>query len=100
MRTAVVTGGGTGIGRAIALELVEQGLDVTITGRRTEVLAAVPKVRHVAFDATDPDAVGTALEHLPSKVDVLVNNAGGNISHTDTKSKWLANYEANVISAV
>lgn len=100
MRTAVVTGGGTGIGRAIALELVEQGLDVTITGRRAEVLAAVPKVRHVAFDATDPDAVGTALEHLPSKVDVLVNNAGGNISHTDTKSKWLANYEANVISAV
>ncbi|NUT52179.1 MAG: SDR family oxidoreductase [Saccharothrix sp.] len=100
MRTAVVTGGGTGIGRAIALELVEQGLDVTITGRREEVLAAVPKVRHVAFDATDPAAVDAALEHLPSKVDVLVNNAGGNISHADTKSKWLANYEANVISAV
>lgn len=100
MRTAVVTGGGTGIGRAIALELVSQGLDVTITGRRAEVLASVPKVRHVAFDATDQDAVDAALERLPSTVDVLVNNAGGVISHADTKSRWLANYEANVVSAV
>jgi 3-oxoacyl-[acyl-carrier protein] reductase len=100
MRTAVVTGGGTGIGRAIALEFVKQGLDVTITGRRAEVLAGVPDVRHVAFDATDPEAVAGALESLPSKVDVLVNNAGGNVSHEDTKTRWLANYEANVISAV
>lgn len=96
----MVTGGGTGIGRAIALEFVKQGLDVTITGRRASVLAEVPGVRHVAFDATDPDAVVGALESLPSKVDVLVNNAGGNVSHEDTKTRWLANYEANVVSAV
>lgn len=100
MRTAVITGGGTGIGRAIALEFVKQGLDVTITGRRASVLAQVPGVRHVAFDATDPDAVAGALSRLPSKVDVLVNNAGGNVSHEDTKTRWLANYEANVVSAV
>lgn len=100
MRTAVVTGGGTGIGRAIALELVSQGLDVTITGRRADVLAAVPDVRHVAFDATDPAAVDAALDHLPSTVDVLVNNAGGVISDPDTRTRWLANYEANVVSAV
>ncbi|MGW4208690.1 SDR family NAD(P)-dependent oxidoreductase [Lentzea sp. NPDC004789] len=100
MRTAVVTGGGTGIGRAIALELASQGLEVTITGRRAEVLAAVPGVKHVAFDATDPNAVSKALEALPSEVDVLVNNAGGNIGHEDTKTRWLANYEANVVSAV
>ncbi len=100
MRTAVVTGGGTGIGRAIALELASQGLDVTITGRRAEVLAEVPKVRYVAFDATDPEAVQAALAGLPSEVDVLVNNAGGVVSHDDTKSRWLANYEVNVISAV
>jgi 3-oxoacyl-[acyl-carrier protein] reductase len=100
MRTAVVTGGGTGIGRAIALELVSQGLDVTITGRRAEVLATVPGVKHVAFDATDPGAVDAALEQLPSTVDVLVNNAGGVVGHADTKTRWLANYEANVVSAV
>lgn len=96
----MVTGGGTGIGRAIALEFVKQGLDVTITGRRASVLAEVPGVRHVAFDATDPDSVAGALSGLPSKVDVLVNNAGGNVSHGDTKTRWLANYEANVVSAV
>ena len=100
MRTAVVTGGGTGIGRAIAEALVDQGLEVTITGRRAEVLAQVPKVNHVAFDATDPQAVQEALAELPAEVDVLVNNAGGNIGHADTKSRWLANYEANVVSAV
>jgi len=33
-------------------------------------------------------------------VDVLVNNAGGVISSSDTKSRWIANYEANVVSAV
>ncbi|MFD4671716.1 SDR family NAD(P)-dependent oxidoreductase [Lentzea sp. NPDC058450] len=100
MRTAVVTGGGTGIGRAIALALVDQGLAVTITGRRASVLAEVPGVRYAAFDATDPAAVAAALPDLPSEVDVLVNNAGGVISHDDTKTRWLANYESNVVSAV
>ncbi|MDR6596172.1 SDR family NAD(P)-dependent oxidoreductase [Saccharothrix longispora] len=37
-RTAVVTGGGTGIGRAVAEELVRRGLDVVVTGRRADVL--------------------------------------------------------------
>lgn len=105
MRTAVVTGGGTGIGRAIALELAGKGLDVTVTGRRAEVLALVPKTRYVAFDATDPDAVEAALEELPAEVDVLVNNAGGVVGRDGdggraTKTQWLANYEANVVSAV
>nr|WP_306747459.1 SDR family NAD(P)-dependent oxidoreductase [Saccharothrix yanglingensis] len=36
-RTAVVTGGGTGIGRAVAEELVRRGLDVVVTGRRADV---------------------------------------------------------------
>jgi NAD(P)-dependent dehydrogenase (short-subunit alcohol dehydrogenase family) len=43
-RTAVVTVGGTGIGRAIALDLVARGSDVVITGRRIDVLARVPGV--------------------------------------------------------
>jgi 3-oxoacyl-[acyl-carrier protein] reductase len=87
-RTAVVTGGGTGIGRAIALDLVARGLDVVITGRRPEVLALVPGVRGVAFDATDPAAVEEALTDLPETVDVLVNNAGG--SRAATRPRWRA----------
>ncbi|PRY42725.1 SDR family NAD(P)-dependent oxidoreductase [Umezawaea tangerina] len=104
-RTAVVTGGGTGIGRAIALDLVARGLDVVITGRRADVLALVPGVRGVAFDATDPDAVDRALADLPGSVDVLVNNAGGVASGSsatlaDVRAGWLADYESNVVSAV
>ncbi|MEV0680406.1 SDR family oxidoreductase [Actinosynnema sp. NPDC050436] len=103
MRTAVVTGGGTGIGRAIAAELVARGLEVVITGRRADVLAAAAEevgARAVAFDAADPRAVEAALAELPSTVDVLVNNAGGAVDGADLRSRWLANYEANVVTAV
>ncbi|WP_158843240.1 SDR family NAD(P)-dependent oxidoreductase [Saccharothrix deserti] len=102
-RTAVVTGGGTGIGRAIAEELVARGLDVVITGRREDVLEQAADeigARAVAFDAADPEAVDAAREHLPERVDVLVNNAGGLVGGDDLKRQWLAMYEANVVTAV
>jgi 3-oxoacyl-[acyl-carrier protein] reductase len=111
-RIAVVTGGGTGIGRAVAEQLVSQGSEVTIIGRRTEVLevaAAEIGAKAVAFDATDPASIGAALPHLPATIDVLVNAAGGNTDlsaeQSDdelaaARSSWLANFEANVLSAV
>ncbi|WP_433264164.1 SDR family NAD(P)-dependent oxidoreductase [Actinosynnema sp. CS-041913] len=94
---------GTGIGRAIAEELVKRGLDVVITGRRADVLAATAReigARPVVFDAASPEAVEAALAELPSTVDVLVNNAGGAVGGDDVRSQWLANYESNVITAV
>ncbi|NGY60216.1 SDR family oxidoreductase [Lentzea sp. NEAU-D13] len=110
-RTAVVTGGGTGIGKAVAARFAQQGLDVVITGRREDVLKAAAEeigARAVAFDATDPEAVQAALSDLPSQVDVLVNNAGGNVARrrpapenlTDVRDLWVASYETNVVSAV
>lgn len=110
-RTAVVTGGGTGIGKAVAARLAGQGLDVVITGRREDVLKAAAQeigARAVAFDATDPEAVQAALSDLPSQVDVLVNNAGGNVARrrpapeslADVRDLWVASYETNVVSAV
>lgn len=116
-RVAVVTGGGTGIGRAVAARLVDQGATVTITGRREDVLKETARqlggeatVRAVSFDATDPDAVHTALSQLPDRVDVLVNAAGGNTDLLrstpgdddlhEVRQAWLANLEANVLSAV
>lgn len=112
-RTAIVTGGGTGIGRAVARRLVSDGLDVVITGRRKDVLEAVADelgVRPVTFDATDPSAIETALTELPERVDVLVNNVGGNIARPRSappqgdlvgiRNLWIAQLEANLISAV
>ncbi|MBP2476990.1 3-oxoacyl-[acyl-carrier protein] reductase [Crossiella equi] len=110
-RTAVVTGGGTGIGRAVAGRLVRDGLHVVVTGRRRDVLETTAKeigARAVVFDATDPAAIEAALPDLPPSVDVLVNNAGGN---TDLgapspeglaalRDAWLANLSANLLSAV
>lgn len=112
-RVAVVTGGGTGIGHAVAARLVEQGLAVVITGRRSDVLAEAAAnigARAVSFDASDTAAIMAALRNLPDQIDVVVNCAGGNTDlvngvphHADldsVRASWLANFEANVLTAV
>ncbi|WP_449062974.1 SDR family NAD(P)-dependent oxidoreductase [Planomonospora algeriensis] len=118
MREIVVTGGGTGIGYAVAAAFVSQGDRVTITGRREHVLKEAADrldsgraglVAAVAFNAANPVAVGEALDRLPSRVDVLVNNAGGNTNLDrpaddgdlmDVAEGWWANLNANLMSAV
>jgi NAD(P)-dependent dehydrogenase (short-subunit alcohol dehydrogenase family) len=80
---ALVTGGGTGVGRAIALALAETGVAVTICGRRKEQLAAVvdanQRIFAIAADVTD-EAAMTALyaeaEKARGPVDIVVANAG------------------------
>ncbi|NKQ56672.1 SDR family oxidoreductase [Amycolatopsis sp. K13G38] len=110
-REVVVTGGGSGIGYAIAAWFAKAGERVTITGRRENVLAESASLlgaRYVPFDASDPAAVEAALAKLPSRVDVLVNNAGGNTDFERPKAddlanvadNWRANFAANVLSAV
>ncbi|WP_211237476.1 MULTISPECIES: SDR family NAD(P)-dependent oxidoreductase [Actinoalloteichus] len=113
VRNIVVTGGGTGIGLAVAARFASQGDSVTITGRRTDVLTEAANTlgaRAVAFDASDPDAVTAALPALPDRVDVLINNAGGNVGFdlpahdkddlTGLAREWRANLATNVLSAV
>ena len=84
-RATLVTGGGTGLGKAAARELAACGARVVIAGRREEVLAAAaeelgPAVSYVAGDVREPaDAeriVRVSLERH-GRLDVLVNNAGG-----------------------
>jgi 3-oxoacyl-[acyl-carrier protein] reductase len=82
VRHVVVTGGGTGIGLAVAEKFAGDGDQVTITGRREQVLRDAAarlgtRARYCCFDASDPEAVEAALLRLPERVDVLVNNAGG-----------------------
>ena len=112
-RQVVVTGGGTGIGRAIAARFAAGGDAVVVTGRRpgplAEAAAALgPGGRAVPFDASDPAAGEAALAALPARVDVLVNNAGGNPDFDAEPGEglagelaaWRANLDANLLTAV
>lgn len=89
-RGALVTGGGSGIGRATALLLASLGARVTVLGRREEPLletaalaaqaGAELAVLPVVCDVREPDQVDAALDRVldaTGRVDVLVNNAGG-----------------------
>lgn len=113
MRNVVVTGGGTGIGKAIAAAFAQEGNAVVITGRRSDVLATAAteiggNVIAVPFDAADPAQVERALPELPATVDVLVNTAGGNTdigaaepaTLAELAAAWRANLDSNVLSAV
>ncbi|MET7302913.1 SDR family oxidoreductase [Embleya sp. NPDC005575] len=78
-RFVVVSGAGSGIGRAVARRFAAQGDHVTVLGRRPEPIAAVAEEiggTALAVDLTDPHAVERARASLPARVDVLVNNAG------------------------
>lgn len=86
-KVALVTGAGSGLGRAIALALAEEGATVVLTGRRAEKLHAVEKEiangkAHVlAADVTDDAAVESLRDQLLSltdgNLDILVDNVGG-----------------------
>ena len=78
---ALVTGAGTGIGRAISLRLAELGARVTGVGRRQEQLAETARLAGDAFEWRSLDVRdGAAVEELVAgiaQLDLLVNNAGG-----------------------
>jgi NAD(P)-dependent dehydrogenase (short-subunit alcohol dehydrogenase family) len=78
-RRALVTGGGRGIGRAIAAALTGEGAEVVILGRSPaaleEAVAAGDAARALACDVTDPEALGQAIA-AAGDLDILVNNAG------------------------
>jgi len=84
---AVVTGGGRGIGRAIALKFANEGADVVVVSRTqensekvaAEIRALGRKAWAFAVDVADATAVNAAAEKIlaeAGKVDILVNNAG------------------------
>jgi NAD(P)-dependent dehydrogenase (short-subunit alcohol dehydrogenase family) len=84
-KVAFVTGGGTGIGRAVARELVRTGAQVAICGRREEPITAVQAelgeaCLAVQTDVREPTEVEALVDQTLERfgrIDVLVNNAGG-----------------------
>ena len=77
-RTALVTGGAKGIGRAIADRLAAEGATVCVLGRDAAALAETG-FAHAVADVTDDAALGAAIDRM-GPFDILVNNAGAAVS--------------------
>ncbi|MFJ9565279.1 SDR family oxidoreductase [Streptomyces fuscichromogenes] len=89
-RVAVVTGGGSGIGQAIALHYARQGGQVVVVGRTPDKLqrtveraaeSGAPAIETATADVRDAEAVASVIDDVArrhGRIDALVNNAAGN----------------------
>jgi NAD(P)-dependent dehydrogenase (short-subunit alcohol dehydrogenase family) len=113
-RVAIVTGAGSGIGRAVALALIEEGYAVTLAGRRSDALAetasnAAARREHtlvVPADVRDPASVKEVFDRTVDafgRVDVLFNNAGINVPSVPidelTVDQWRSVVDTNLSGA-
>jgi len=90
-KSAIVTGGGSGVGRAVALELLQRDYQVVLAGRRLEKLEETVQeagpsgvnATPIVTDVSDPQSVESLFAGTQEKfgrLDVLFNNAGSNIA--------------------
>ena len=109
-KTAIVTGGSRGIGRAIALAFADEGAHVAICARGTEALQATAgelrergvKVHAESCDVSDAAALDAFLDAARAalgRVDVLVNNTSG-FGIADDAGAWQAGFEIDVMASV
>ena len=110
-RTALVTGAGTGVGKAVALALLKDGYRVALAGRRKEMLEQTVKEagangKNTLVAPTDvgkPDQVAALFAQIKEKfgrLDTLFNNAGGNAPGVPFEDlpfeKWQAVVDVNL----
>ncbi len=101
----MISGGGTGIGAAIARTLAADGFDTLLVGRRAEVLEKTG-MPYVATDLRDPSAAEAVLEAVGDRpVTAIVNNAGGFIGLSEdglpaVVRQWRETFDTNVMTAV
>jgi NAD(P)-dependent dehydrogenase (short-subunit alcohol dehydrogenase family) len=109
LRTAVVTGAGSGIGRAVALALLAEGYHVALAGRRADALAdtaalagAGDRALAVPTDVSQPDGVRALFDGVAAawgRLDLLFNNAGisaGAPFDELTLERWQAVVDVNL----
>lgn len=106
-----ITGGGSGIGKALAVEFARQGARVAVSGRRLkkleETVAAITRAGGeaiaVACDVTDEQAIASALSTVVErfgKLDVAVANAGFGVAgaiETLSAEEWRRQFDVNVV---
>jgi NAD(P)-dependent dehydrogenase (short-subunit alcohol dehydrogenase family) len=110
-KVALVTGAGSGIGRACAVALLREGYSVVLAGRRAEALAQTveqagadaARALAVTADVTDPVAVQELFDQTRrtfGRLDVLFNNAGSNVPATPledlTLDQWRRVLDVNL----
>jgi NAD(P)-dependent dehydrogenase (short-subunit alcohol dehydrogenase family) len=108
-RIAVVTGAGSGVGRAAATALMKDGWTVALAGRRREMLEETAGLVQsgsslvVPTDVTEPEQVANLFAQTKAKygrVDMLFNNAGGNVPATNfgdfTYEMWVKVVQVNL----
>jgi NAD(P)-dependent dehydrogenase (short-subunit alcohol dehydrogenase family) len=106
-KTAIVTGGGSGIGKAIAAAFAREGAQVVICGREARKLEQAvteigPQCLAVAADVSHTDDINSLVDQTVRKfkqLDVLVNNAGILLPGTAeslTNDQWERTYNTNV----
>ena len=113
-KVALVTGGGRGIGRAIALGFAGQGADVAVVARTqsqieavaTEINAIGRQGEPLTADLTAPEQVSelaSSFRERFGRLDILVNNAGGSLERNPVvesdPANWLADIKLNLFSA-
>src|SRR5438552_3404282 len=112
-KTALVTGGGSGIGLAVARGLLDEGARVAITGRNEAKLRRAADSLHGgdrlyahAADVASPEQVQTLVQRVTERfgpVDILVNNAGMNVKQRAirelTPESWRTQVQANLDGA-
>ena len=110
---ALVTGGGSGIGAAVAEALVAVGCRVVCAGRHLDKLQAFtrrlgPKAHALQLDVADPASVDGMLDRLPQElreIEILVNNAGHDVGgrhrfDQGTMADWASIIETNVLGLI
>lgn len=107
-RTALVTGGGTHLGRAMAEAFADQGANVYIGGRRVDVVEATAAeidarpngtCRGMRLDVTDPDLVAAVVDQIATEtapLDIVVCNAGAGYEKTFPPDTALDEFRATL----
>ncbi|MEW9501856.1 SDR family NAD(P)-dependent oxidoreductase [Jeotgalibacillus marinus] len=112
-KTAIITGAGRGIGRALSIGLAQAGAEVVLLSRTLKDLEEVAnliksqggKAHVMSVDVTDRSQIYNCIKHVKEtigKIDILINNAGINIRSSATEvtdEEWSAIMDTNLKSA-
>lgn len=113
-KTALVFGGGSGLGQAIAIQLAAEGANVIVAGRTYETLQNTTKVIcasgntaiSMVWDLSDLSVVKVNLNEIKEHfgtVDILINNTGGpppTLAEGQSPERWMENFNSMVLSVI